>query len=385
MKKIISLVLCAIMLLGCLPMMSFADEVVLTEFTDSNQISSGEQAVIAAGTTFTVASDKTLYVPSGASLTVKEGAVLVVNGTIIVMNNAALVVEGDIKNGQNVKLDGDRSVATVEISYPRIADYGASGKIDAIKCFVGDDIGADLRENGLTELCDLDLENGGVFSFPLNKVMFMKVSIHEPVPARPRFDDANFMVYFKGVGLGCKQGYHSCAVSNSGEISFSQWTSDSDFYKMCKIQLPTGEGYEVIGRDCEVSSDGTVYVKYGEPFAFRLEIDEAYDMSSPEVYIFNGYGFLGLDIDPEKPDYIPKDFQVKDEDDGLKDGWYTVRVLNTETGVYENKIIGDTTVYVLGVTKNATITLISSIIDTIKSVFNMLKEFFDGIFEAFKK
>lgn len=380
MKKIISLVLCAIMLLGCLPMMSFADEVVLTEFTNSNQISSGDQAVIAAGTTFTIAYDETLYVPSGASLTVKAGGTLIVNGTIIVMNNASLVVEGDIKNGQNVKLDGDNSVAIAEITYASIADYGASGKIDSIKCFVGDDKDADLRDGdkGLTEVCTFDLENGGVFPFPLNKFMFLDVSIVEPVPDRPRFDESKFMIFFKGTGLGYKQGYSSCKVSNSGDLSFSQWTTDADFYKMCRIQLPSGEGYEVVGRDCEVSSDGTVYIKYGEPFSFRVEIDEAYDMSNYEVYIYNGYGFLNIDTTTGTSD----SHQFKATPTG--DGWYTFSMLDSETGEIVNKVIGDSTVKVIGVVKNETINMIGDIIETIKSVFNMLKEFFEGIIAAFK-
>lgn len=399
MKKVISLILCAIMLFGCLPMMSFAEDepiMELTTFTGSDMIGSGKTAVVKAGTSFEVPPSTTLYVPEGATLKVEAGAELNIRGSIIVMDNAVLSVEGEIKNGGNVTLNSDRANAYVLISYPSLEDCGAASDwIDSIKCWYGDTATADMEEKGLHEIAELktndnklDLESGGSFAFPLNKFLFVDVDIFEPVPDRPRFDESKYMIFFKGTGLGYKQGYSSCKVSNSGELSFTKWVNESDFYKMCKIQLPTGEGYEVIGRDCEISADGTVYIKYGDPFAFRVEIDEAYDMSDYRVYIYNGYGFLG--IVPENSSLIPDDFFVKDEDDGLKDGWYTFRVLDpakTEaagTPVYENKVIGDSTVYVLGVTKNETINMIGNIIETIKSVFNMLKEFFEGIIEAFK-
>ena len=213
------------------------------------------------------------------------------------------------------------------------------------------------------EVKTFDLADGGEFYAPLNEILFIKVNIHEPDPSRPRFDASNFMVYYNGAGLPYKQGYRTCVASNAGEISFSLWANDSDFYKTCKIFLDSGEGYEVVGRDDEISADGTVTLKYGEPFAFRVDIDEAYDMSDYEVYVYNGYGFLNLDTS----------------------GNYSEFSLDPVEGYYVIKeVVDDTTVTVIGVTKNETITLISNILETIKSVFNMLKEFFEGIIEAFK-
>lgn len=389
MKKVISLILCAIMLFGCLPMMSFAEDepiMELTTFTGSDMIGSGKTAVVKAGTTFEVPSSTTLYVPEGATLKVEAGAELNIRGSIIVMDNAVLSVEGEIKNGGNVTLNSDRANAYVLISYPSLEDCGAASDwIDSIKCWYGDTATADMEEKGLHEIAELktndnklDLESGGSFAFPLNKFLFVDVDIFEPVPDRPRFDESKFMIFFKGTGLGYKQGYSSCKVSNSGELSFTKWVNESDFYKMCRIQLPSGEGYEVIGRDCEVSSDGTVYIKYGEPFSFRVEIEEAYDMSNYEVYIYNGYGFLNIDTTTGTSD----NRQFKATPTG--DGWYTFSMLDSETGKIVNKVIGDSTVNVIGVVKNDTINMIGSILETIKSVFNMLKEFFEGIIEAFK-
>lgn len=387
MKKILAIILSAVMLLCCLPLASLADDAVITytedgSFNESDEglLRSGKTYVIPNGVKMTVPAEITLYVPTNATLRVDEGGKLNVLGNVIVKNGGLLNVEGSISGGQKVTAEAVGG-AQVKISYPSFEDAGIASKTDidgdgvaetdAIKnivyCF-GDTPTADLAETFIPfdeygNTTGVLSREGGSFSMPLNKVLFLKAEFGEN-SEKPKFDPARFLIYFNGAEITYKQSYRSATVSNSGELSFSQWTNESDFYRTCKILLPTGEGYEIVGRDEEIGADSAVYIKYGQPFAFRVEVDEAYDMSQYQVYIYNGYGFLGMDPTDASGNLLNTLTPVQP-----RDGYYVI-----------DKVVGDTTVYVEGMVKNETINLISSIIEAIRSIIEMIREFFANIF-----
>ena len=130
------------------------------------------------------------------------------------------------------------------------------------------------------------------------------------------------------------------------------------FLNTYRIDLPNKEGYTVYGREGEVgATDQTVYLKYGKPFSFRVEIDPAYDKSPYKVYIVSGYGWTNMDTDT-----ILKDLQPAQPD---SDGYYTIPSVES-----------DYTVFVIGVIENATVEKVGGIFEQVKSIFEMIRKFF---------
>lgn len=367
MKKVLSVVLAAIMIICSFTVAGFAYDrqemfTSSANFANSNQLESGCEYIIPNGITMTVPSGLTLYLPTESALKVEEGGKLIVNGDLILYGTASLTVDGEIVGGKKVKFDKDASgEAKVQVRYPALADLGLTGKITNLEFFTADSTTADLTDNSTWEkISGSDFNaDGSSFYVPLNNCFFVKVTFNESSEF-PKYDPALFKVYINGLGLSYNSGYYSTTLSAGGDLDFSDWTNDSDFYRTFKIQLPSGEGYEVEGRDYEVSSDGTVYLKYGTTFAFKVNVDEDYDMSDISVYVYNGYGFLNYPVD--ETNYDALEMQPDEY------GYYII-----------NPVLTDYSVSVVGVVKNSTINLISNIVETIRNIFNMIKEFFEGL------
>ena len=117
------------------------------------------------------------------------------------------------------------------------------------------------------------------------------------------------------------------------------------------------------------TEDGTIVVKYGEPFSFYVDLDEAYDMSNYEVYIYNGYGWLNLGEENQETGDLEIG-KLRAEPDA--NGYFNV-----------SQVTGDLTISVQGVMKNATINLIGNLLETFRNIFNMLKEFIESLKDLF--
>lgn len=403
MKKALSLILCAVMMLGCFSIaVSAADPYTITSnFTSSNQLESGTADIpnvytIPSGVSVAVPSDLTLYIPANAELVVSEGATLTVYGTVSVLKKGELTVRGTLENSSKVICeDGTNDAvagkATVLVNFAKLADYGLVGRETPITVsyFTSLDPYAEAAVNSgslaatIVNLTGIeDDEYTAVVN--LNETLFIKVAIGEPEPPKDKYDDGAITVFANGIGVAYGNGWHRVKAATSMKITYTAWRNghDADFYTTKLISLPTGEGYEVIGRDGETADDGAIRVKYGQPFSFRVEIDEAYDMSDYKVYVYNGYGWLK--INPNQSDvseevegdgsllggFLPIDGVPAAVPDA--DGFYTI-----------NNVNGDITIYVVGVVKNATINMIGNIIETIRNIFNLIKEFFESIFSSF--
>lgn len=376
MKKILSVILCAAMLLCLVPAAAFAEDSTHDFSAEDSTLdnamyftaNAATQFNIPAGVTVTIPSGKTVYLPEEKSLCVQKDGKLVVNGSLYVQGR--LEVVGTLSGASKVTVIEGVGDATVQITLNNPADYnwGPDGEKANIRVSYFTSKLDNLYGDAIAEKDWHEIDfSAGAFSksFDLNDYLYIKAEIKEDNPVKDKYDDARLKVYFNEVEVPYTQGVHRTAVQTGSVVSYSYFTKDSDYYTMKKISLPTGEGYEVIGRDCEANAEGAVELKYGQPFSFRVEIDEAYDMSSYEVYIYNGYGWTNLDLsvmlnemEPAKADEY---------------GYYNIP-----------SVEGDYTVQVIGVTKNETITLIGNILETLRNVFNMIKEFFESIFDLFK-
>ena len=359
MKKTLSVFLALCMIFAFVPFFAFAEgTVTVTEQylrDNSYVLASGGEYVLPSGT-LTVPADTTMYVSGSAKFTVAEGATLVIYGKLVVLEAGEMYVDGNITNPGLITNNG---VCVAKVTFPSLESCGLVGKLEVsyASSYSGNPYD-DLEPNTLTyKKVECDYNDVDEY-IPLNQVVYIVAHIIEPVADRDKFDDALMKVFLKGVEIPYKQGNHSTQLSTSGRISYSQWTNDNDFVKTYKIDLPTKEGVSVYGREGEVgSTDTTVYIKYGKPFSFRVDLDEAYSKSPIEVYIVAGYGWTNLDtstiladLEPAKPD---------------KDGYYTIPSVQS-----------DYTVFVMGVIANETVEKVGGIFEQVKSIFEMIKKFF---------
>ncbi len=371
MKKTLSVFLAVILAVCCLPFAAFAEGAEITfdtsaDFEKGDQLTSSNTYRIVSGTTMTVPSGLTLYIPTDTKLYVDNGATLNVLGNIVTQPGSALYVDGVLKNASNVSGSGD---CYAQYRFPALIEQGLT-KTDGsmrIKVSYATSENGNAYEDQQSPLTFTDVsDNGEKIYVPINQYVYIKAHIIEPDESKDKFDDSLMNVYAEGVGVTYTQGSHIMKVGSSADITYGKWITDNDFLSTFKIHLPSNKGYTVYGRNGEHSEIGeTVYLKYGQSFSFKVEIEPEYDMSNYEVYIYNGYGWTDLDtetlikdISPAKPDEY---------------GYYNI-----------SSVEGDTTVYVIGVVKNETITLIGDILSMIRSIFETIKIFFQQFADMFK-
>ncbi len=377
MKKTLAVVLSVVMLLCCVPFMSFAADV--HSFTQNGKFENANEFVlekyngcktfsIPEGVTMTVPSEITLFIPNGTVLRVEEGGKLNVIGEIVVLSGGTLFVEGFIQNPSNVTVNGN-GTALAELRFPALDK--TSGLIDStgkarIQVSYGSSTNGNIYEDQQgTVVFQKVSESGATVMAPLNQYIYIKAEIVEPDAKYDKFDDSLMNVYINGIGIPFTQGSHHTMLTTAGDISYSKWVKDDDFLNTFNIYLPTGEGYTVYGREGEQSAEGeTVKLKYGQAFSFKVELEPEYDMSAYEVYVYNGYGWTNLDttellkdIAPAKPDEY---------------GYYHIE-----------EVKGEHTIYVVGVMKNETMLMVGNLLDMLKNFFEMFSEFFKSFFALF--
>ena len=390
MKKTLAVIMAVLMLVCCVPFTAgAADTNYLATNTFENDYTIGSNDVllgntiykVAEGKTLTVPTGKTLYIPDGTSIKVLEGGKLVVYGSIITMTGSAVEVEGSVVGAGNITGEGSH---TAYVTFPELSKFGLDGKIRVFYDCV------DTVASPLSWKNKEIPASGAKIAVTLNKYFCVKVVICDPECDKAgyditgtlnskyvdesRYDNSLMNVYFNGVQIPYDQGCCRMTVSNAGEISYKRFSNENDFLKTVRILLPTGEGYEVIGRNGEMTEDGTVKLKWGQPFSFKVEIDDAYDMSNFKVYVYNGYGWLNVAGEEQismNPDLITDGVPNLQPD---VDGYYNIPGKNLRK---------DTTIHVIGVIKNETVTMIGNLLETFRSIFNMLKEFIESFLQMF--
>ena len=346
------------MMFAFVPFFAFAeDTVVLTQdnLPANGALLSNTVYTIENGTTVTVPADLTLQIVNSCTLTVAEGATLKLQGTCIVHEGGKLIVDGSIENADKITNHGE---ATAKVTFPNLQSVGLKDIIEVSYAVSYSGSAYDDIDATSLQYTPVAAEGEAVY-LPLNQYVYIIAHIIEPVANRDKFDDALMKVRLNGVEIPYTQGNHHTLLTTGGTISYSQWTNDDAFLNTYKIDLPsTREGYAVYGREGEIgATDKTVYLKYGKPFAFRVDIDEAYDKSPYKVYIVPGYGWTNMDtstildgIDPAQPD---------------ANGYYNIP-----------SVEGDYTVFVLGVIANEKVEKIGGIFEQVKSIFEMIRKFF---------
>ena len=368
MKKTLSVFLAVCMIFAFVPFFALADNTVvhLTQdnMPDNYALLSYTDYVIDSGVTVTIPATATLNIGNSSTLTVAEGGKLVLLGTCNVAQLGKLIVDGDISNADRIGNGGYPDVAVAKVTFPSLESAGLNGIIEVSYGVSYSGSAYDDLQGSSVQYEPVSPDGESVY-LPLNQYVYIIAHIIEPTAGRDKFDDALMKVRLKDVEIPYSQNNHHTLLTTGGNISYSTWTNDNDFLNTYKIDLPNKEGVTVYGREGEMSTtDSTVYIKYGKPFSFRVDLDEAYDKSPIEVYIVSGYGWTNMDtstiladLEPAKPD---------------SDGYYTIPSVES-----------DYTVFVMGVVANETIEKVGGIFEQVKSIFEMIKKFFNQFLALF--
>ena len=363
MKKTLSVILAAVMMFTVVPFFAFA--VGVTPLTQAGlealEYSIPSYSEYIASEDLTIPAGTTLIIGSNANLIIPDGKTLDIFGNVSVKDEALLQIDGNISNAD--KISGEGSVVT-KLSFPALDLYDLEGKIEV--SFASSYSGSpydDLVPQSLTYV-PVDPDGEDVY-VPINQYIYIIAHIIEPVEGLDKFDDSLLVVRLNGVAIPYKQGNHCTLLSTGGKISYSTWTNDDAYLSTYKIDLPVKDGCDVVGREGEMSADGEiVYIKYGKPFSFRVDVWEEYSKSPIEVYIVSGYGWTNMDTSTILADLSPAQ---PDEN-----GYYTIP-----------EVKSDYMVFVLGLVANEKIDKISSIFEQVKNIFEMIKKFFVQILEVF--
>ena len=365
MKKVLAILLTVCMMFAFVPFFAFAeDTVILTQdnMPANYYLISYTDYFVEAGEVITVPADATLQVVNSCKLTIQEGATLNILGNVIVHEGGQLIVDGNITNADKIT---NRGSAVAKINFPNLESVGLNGIINVSYAVSYSGSAYDDIDPNTLSYTPVSAEGESVY-LPLNQYVYFIAHIIEPNASRDKFDDALMKVRLKGVEIPYTQGNHHTLLTVAGDISYSQWTNDNDFLNTYRIDLPNNkEGYSVYGREGEASAtDMTVYLKYGKPFSFRVEIDPAYDKSPYKVYIVSGYGWTNMDTST-----ILQDLEPATPD---ANGYYTIPSVES-----------DYTVFVMGVIKNETVEKVGGIFEQVKSIFEMIRKFFAQLLGMF--
>ncbi len=374
MKKFISVLLCALMLAGAMSTIAFAETADVVEFGNADGSVSqyvfekteaewvnGKSYIIRSGCTFVVPSGRVLNVPYNSSLTVEKGAHLVVNGQLNAVDEVH--VYGKM-TGENVT--GQENVTCyVEFADLTASNVNLADKID-IRVYLSNendaygDVEVELDEYlAIADDGVNPINNSKYLPVKYNTYLYVRVLIQEQ-GNEDRFDDKLFPVKCNGVVIPFSQNACPILVTTGSEITYSSWVNDSTYYNSYTISLPAIDsvGYTVYGRNSEV---GEVVVKHGQSFSFRVELEEEYNKSAYQVYVFAGNGWTDLEKEELLEGISPA---VADSE-----GYFTI-----------TNITSNHTVYVQGVMENEMLDLFSTIFNIFRQIWEAISEIFTELF-----
>lgn len=422
MKKAIAILLASLMMLSCVSVVSFAEDITSENQETWNDFQSGtieDEYVVKAGATWSIKSTLTLtgriIVEENATLVIEQGASLTVTGTTgQIVNNGTVIVktQGYIMLSANGSSENDASfinnktgVLTLNsnslffISPKSYAfNKGTINNIERIQINGGylyhyitfpqnfdvaykktemwnrQDTTVSFKVEYVSD-GDLDAETDYLIASNYKSVPqsggWFEHNVKLYVLITPEDGDGDWvdtgrmMLNVNGNLFGAKdkidndRGVFTVIPVGAMDISISS-TAYKDIVKLFKIILPRSEGYYVKTKDGDVDE---VTVEFGKTLSFTVILDDDYDLSTPSAY-------AGMDyLEPDEYGY----FDVM----GYKDG-----ELQSAGGVQDNFSIT-----IMNVSSNerreqtnSIVNFIKQIFETIQSIFGYFGDLFSDIF-----
>ena len=348
MKKILSVLLAAVMFFGMVPaavLAAGADPVQITAETYADhtsvalggnmdyKIMPGERVLIDEGVTWTVGEGSNLFVYG--YLDVK--GVLIVKGSVTAIGAGEVTAKcwkesgstaysrGTIRNPE--RICGDEDAQThhyfAEVAMPALSKYpGFTDQSHRLRVrYLCSETGGEY-DYVYSDVFYPELENPEVpepkwyfttvYANPnedvilkarLNQYLFLYFDfVDNQGKVLKKYDGNRMTAIFNGAATGSVQGVCTkwidrpyavellpTAVANGTGMTYNVW-KDSYFLRQERIYIPTGSGYAAYGVNGEISAtDQTVRLNYGDEFKFRVAIDDKYSDSAYSVYLVQGY------------------------------------------------------------------------------------------------
>ncbi len=434
MKKTMSVILAALLLVCCLPFSVFAEETIVPADTYA---SAHNYVLNNANPVYTVEAGKTFTVPEGITLYIDQGATLEVYGTLnaegsVISRGGKLLLKLDTEKGTYGKLvqsedghvggnDPTNYRAEVVFSNKNLDEYtvyehhignvkytcskNGSSYADVLAYDPGDDSNAndDPDYSDATPYAALN------YNVPtevlINQYLTFKMDILDEKGSNKKYDANKLVFKFNDVNVKNAQNVNQVYVTTAGVISFAgskSWNEDT-FLRTFRIYIPSGTGYSVYGINGEVSAETeTVRLKYGTDFTFRVDIDSEYSRSETEreIYLINTYQFVpsrysatlaemaGAGSDWNDVSFYDTEGKypcvLKFKDSDGSDG----KLFIDENGfchIPGEYINCECSIAVTGVAKNETITFAAKIVNMLRSIVDQIRDFFEYLATLFTK
>lgn len=427
MKKILSVILCAVMILSCIPFAVYAaDDVteLTSEVLEAAAYSlTGDKAgkyKISAGNTVTVFEDTVLYVGPGTQIDVygtinAEGKVISTGGFVYFKANYNDATSSwecgnvlypehmlDTAAGENhilgeIAFNGMPQIYTDDAHYVSKAVWAKSvngSAYEDVNISVWNNIWGDLTA-GRGAITAANGDAVIINTVPLGQYFYFRVDLMGE-NGEDKFDATRaYKFNFNTLKVNYDQGTYRVLIENAGVINFAgdkTWQGDDKYLKRERIYLPTGSGYRTYGVNGEASeNDQTVSLLYGREFTFRLDVDKAYSDSDYKVYCINSYTWDSQRYESTLGEMAGSS-ELWDDDSirvvEFKDGDVKSGFYRDEYGVYHisgEHMTRECSIYVAGIAKNETISMAGKIVELIKNVFATIKEFFAQFFGFLSK
>ncbi len=415
MKKVISILLACLMIFGCMPVLAFAAATDITATTtqltsvtlyDGDRLTLSANYTLSDGAQLTVNSGATVIVKEGAALTAQSGGQIINNGTIIVESGAGIVCSTrSTTEAAAAFYNGETGSVTLEKgSKFRIYDNACvynKGKFDyaSDESLLLEPL-AVLRhwikfpQNFEQTYSAADMWNRSetTVSFDIKYTVdsslktdtgYLTVDNYFPVPASGTWVSHKDILYIlitpeSGDGDWIDTGRMQIAVNKTildakekidnsrgvfvvrpnGAMDISiESVAYEKIVKLFDITLPKTEGYYVQTVAGEVDN---VIVPYGKELSFTVILADDYDKSDFYAYA------NGVALTPDEFGY----FDIT--------GPFVDYAMASKGGVQE-----DISITIMGVSSNASQEQMSSIVNFIKEIFDVIKSIFGYFSDLF--
>ncbi len=381
MKKLLSVVLAVIMLLGCASV-AFADgnSVTLTTSTNSGTIEYPDDTTLIINNGVTYTNEGTIKLRGGA-IVVNKGGHFENKGSLIV-EDTTFTILGEFNNYLNFPGSTNKEYPASTPTFDRKAHTVVYSYYWLLKsAMTGNDDYLDIKK----------YQSGSQVKVPYGDTLYVMIDVKEGDKAADFIDTSRIRLSASG-GI-----IDSSAVDKTRRgifviepINAAAYQPVSLNYKdvvtQFDIELPAKEGKYAVKTDKD--EYGHAILNYGETLTVTVELAPEYDQSEPIIYI------NAFDLHPDKYGYF--DINVVKSDNGENlivaypdpdvEGRYIsngqVSYGDSPELVYNYGVRAQFSMTVAGIMKNDTKQKFTNVLQYIKQIFDVFKEVFASLKEA---
>lgn len=372
MKKILSVILAAVMLMGCLSVMAFASVVTLTTGENPDDgtplVYENDTVVIPNGATYTNYGAINM---TGGSFTVEKGGTFQNYGTIT-FADTAVTVNGAYNNW--VSLPANRTV-TYDRTDPTFdrADHTVTYTYRSLLKSEMTDEGDYLNVEKYRSRTSVPV--------PRNDTLYIMVVAEEGAGKYPSYLDTSRVRLSSGGNIVDSTAADSSrrgifAVKPDNYASYSAVSLKySDVVTQFVVELPSKKDVYTVATDEDET--GSVLVNYGQMLTVHVILHPDYDESQPTLFIDT------VEISPDEYGYFDINTVFADDQKTLIVNSINGKVYQNDQEISNYGVRAPFRINVLGCVKNETKQKFTSVLTYLKQIFAVFQEIFEELRAAF--